>query len=227
MIFNDKQINNTIKLKDGRRMGFTDLGNPNGNPIFHFHGFPGSRLESLLIANEAVQKGIRFLGIDRPGMGLSDFKKKRTLLDWPDDIIELADSLGFDKFSVEGISGGGPYAAVCAYKIPERLNGCAIIGGIGPLDRKSKDFKMLFFIVRGFFWLFKIYTHFQARTNKNLRKAEKKIKQFIPKLPEPDRIILSNPENLSLFLKETAEAFKQGSKGTAYEGKIYANSWDV
>ncbi|MFX0059970.1 MAG: alpha/beta fold hydrolase [Candidatus Hodarchaeota archaeon] len=226
MLLDNKKINQTIELKDGRRLGYSDLGDPNGKPIFHFHGFPGSRLESLLVANKVVHKGIRFIGIDRPGMGLSDFKKNRSLLDWPDDIIELADFLGFYKFSVEGISGGGPYAAVCAYKIPERLNGCAIIGGIGPLDQKSEGLnRILFFMVRRFFWLFRIYTYFQARKNTNLVKAQKNIKKYIPKLPEPDRIIFNNPENLSLFLKETAEAFRQGSKGAAYEGKIYANSW--
>jgi pimeloyl-ACP methyl ester carboxylesterase len=229
MFQDDKKINQTIELKDGRRLGYTDLGNPNGKPIFHFHGFPGSRLEALLVAERVMHKGIRFIGVDRPGMGLSDFKKKRSLLDWPDDIIELANFLGFNKFSVEGISGGGPYAAACAYKIPERLNGCAIIGGLGPLDKKSEDFnksnKMLFFIIRRFFWLFKIFMHFQARSNKNLVKAEKNVKKYIPTLPEPDKIILSNPENLSLFLEETAEAFRQGSKGVAYEGKIYTTSW--
>jgi len=226
MIFNDEKINKTIKLKDGRRLGFTDLGDPNSKPIFHFHGFPGSRLESLLIANKVIDKGIRFLGVDRPGMGLSDFKKKRVLLDWPDDIIELADFLGFDKFSVEGISGGGPYAAVCAYKIPERLNACAFIGGLGPLNQTSEGVnKLLFFMVRRFFWLFRVYTYFQARTNIDLVKAEKNIKKYIPRLPEPDRMVLNEPKNLSLFLKETAEAFRQGSKGPAYEGKIYTNPW--
>ncbi|MFW9937367.1 MAG: alpha/beta fold hydrolase [Candidatus Thorarchaeota archaeon] len=226
MFPDNKKINQTIELKDGRRLGYSDMGDPNGKPIFHFHGFPGSRLESLLVANKVVHKGIRFIGIDRPGMGLSDFKKNRSLLDWPDDIIELADFLGYNKFSVEGISGGGPYAAVCAYKIPERLNGCAIIGGIGPLDQKTEGLnRMLFFMVRRFFWLFRIYTYFQARNNTNLVKAEKNLKKYIPKLPEPDRIIFNNPENLSLFLEETAEAFRQGSKGTAYEGKIYANPW--
>ncbi|MFX1558659.1 MAG: alpha/beta fold hydrolase, partial [Promethearchaeota archaeon] len=91
MFLDNKKTNRTIELNDGRRLGYSDLGDPNGKPIFHFHGFPGSRLESLLVANKVSHKRIRFIGIDRPGMGLSDFKKNRSLLDWPDDIIELAD----------------------------------------------------------------------------------------------------------------------------------------
>ena len=69
--------------------------------------------------------------VDRPGHGLSDFFPGKTLLDWPDDVIELADHLGFDKFIVEGFSGGGPYALACAYKIPDRLDCCGILSGMG------------------------------------------------------------------------------------------------
>jgi len=30
--------------------------------------------------------------------------------------------MGIDRFSILGVSGGGPYAAACAYKIPHRLD---------------------------------------------------------------------------------------------------------
>ena len=62
---------------------------------------------------------------------------------WPDDIVELADHLGLDKFIVEGISGGGPYSAVCAYKIPHRLDCCAIVAGLGPVDMKKEGMHKL------------------------------------------------------------------------------------
>ena len=133
MVISDN-IDLTIKLKDGRKLGYADLGNPDANSVvFHFHGFPGSRLEAMLLANKATSE-YRIISIDRPGMGLSDFKKNRTLLDWPDDVIELADALEIDKFAVEGISGGGPYAAACAYKIPKRLTSCGIISGVASKD---------------------------------------------------------------------------------------------
>ena len=59
--------------------------------------------------------------VDRPGHGLSDFQRSRTLLNWPDDVEELADALGFDRFAAAGISGGAPYVAACALKTRERL----------------------------------------------------------------------------------------------------------
>ena len=69
----------------------------------------------------ARAKGVRFIAVDRPGMGLSDYRPRRTLVDWPDDVIQVAAALRLDRFAVLGISCGGPYAAACAWKISERL----------------------------------------------------------------------------------------------------------
>jgi len=221
----EDKLNKTIKLKDGRKLGYIDLGKSDGKPLFHFNGFPGSRLEVTILADRAIKKNIRVIGIDRPGMGLSDFKKNRTLLDWPDDVVELADALGIDKFAVEGISGGGPYVAACAYKIPERLTSCGIISGAASKDIEIEKKMRIFSVIRIFPWLFKLMIWLQSRGMRNLEKAEKKMKESAKKFPEADRKIFDDPQILSLFVKETAEAFRQGSKGVYYEGKIYARSW--
>ena len=219
-------INQTITLKDGRKLGYIELGNKDGKPLFHFHGFPGSRLEATLLSEIDIDMtNIRLISIDRPGMGLSDFKKNRTLLDWPDDVVELADALGIDKFAVEGISGGGPYAAACAYKIPERLTSCGIISGLASKDLEIEKKIKLFSFIRIFPWLFKLMMWLQSRGLKDSEKAEKNMKKAMKKYPEADRKVLDNPQILALFIRESAEAFRQGSKGIYYEGKIYANSW--
>jgi pimeloyl-ACP methyl ester carboxylesterase len=36
---------------------------------------------------------------------------------------------------------------------------------------------------------------------------------------------MKDPLNLSMFLEEGAEAFRQGSKGVSYEGKLYTYPW--
>src|SRR5439155_22464969 len=119
---NDK----TIQLRDGMTLGYADYGISEGNALFYFHGHPGSRLEARFLADQAAQVGIRLIGIDRPGMGLSSFQAGRRVLDWPDDVVALADSLQLDRFAVVGFSGGDPYALACAYKIPHRLTACGI-----------------------------------------------------------------------------------------------------
>ena len=41
------KTNQQIKLKDGRMLGYAEYGAPEGKPVFHFHGYPHSRLEWL------------------------------------------------------------------------------------------------------------------------------------------------------------------------------------
>jgi pimeloyl-ACP methyl ester carboxylesterase len=100
-----------IELRDGRQLGYVEAGDPDGHPIFYFHGFPGSRLEIELSGVDVAPLGARLIGVDRPGMGLSDFAPHRYFGDWPEDVSQLADALGLDHFSVVGVSGGGPYVA--------------------------------------------------------------------------------------------------------------------
>ena len=215
-------LNLTFELKDGRKLGYADLGNPEAKPLFHFHGFPGSRLEVAIFADRVVQNNIRLIGIDRPGMGLSDFKKDRTILDWPDDVVELADALGINKFAIEGISGGGPYAAACAYKIPDRLTTCGIISGLGPMDleveEKIKSIRRFSFVIRRMPWLFKLMISFQSRGLKDLEKAERKMSETIKKFQEQYRKVMILKYFLFLlekaqkhFVKEIKEYFTKGN----------------
>src|SRR5690242_4253772 len=96
--------NNQIRLKDGRKLGYAEYGDPKGKPLFFFHGFPTSRFHAKRTDQAAKELGIRVIAPDRPGFGLSDFQIGRTLLDFPDDVLELANYLGIKKFVVEGVS---------------------------------------------------------------------------------------------------------------------------
>lgn len=122
----------TIQLSDGRTLAYLDSGDPEGRPVFFFHGGPGSRLDGLIFDELNQQLGIRMIALDRPGYGLSDFQEDRTYLDWPDDVSELADQLGIDRFAVLGWSSGGPYAAVVAHETPQRVTVAVIVAGEGP-----------------------------------------------------------------------------------------------
>ena len=118
----DDTTASTIRLQDGRRLGYADLGDAGGTPVFYFHGFPSSRLEACMVEEHARRLGVRLLAVDRPGYGLSDDLPGRTIPDWPDDVVALADALGLERFAVVGSSGGGPYAIACAARIRLVLN---------------------------------------------------------------------------------------------------------
>jgi pimeloyl-ACP methyl ester carboxylesterase len=115
----------TIVLRDGRRLAYAEWGEAEGVPVFFFHGNPGSR---LYCPDEEVTASSRvgLVTVDRPGVGRSDVLAGRTFADWPSDVLELADALGIDQFGVLGWSAGGPYAAACAARIPDRLTAVGI-----------------------------------------------------------------------------------------------------
>ena len=136
--FSFSSAGKTIQLSDGRNLAYLVVGDPEGRPVFYFHGGPGSRLEGLIYDDISQQLGIRMIAVDRPGYGLSDVQKNRTYLDWADDIGKLADHLDIDRFAVMGWSSGGPYAAAVAHQIPERLTVAAIVSGEGPYT--SEDY---------------------------------------------------------------------------------------
>ena len=123
-----------IRLRDGRRLAFVEWGDPEGAPVFFFHGMWLSRFDC---PDEAVTASsrVRLVTVDRPGVGGSDVLLRRTYGDWPSDVVELADALEVERFGVVGWSAGGPYAAACAARIPERLTGV----GIGASDDLSYD----------------------------------------------------------------------------------------
>jgi pimeloyl-ACP methyl ester carboxylesterase len=116
----------TVTLPDGRRLAYAEWGDPDGKPVFFFHGSPGSR---LFCPDEpaSVAAGVRLITVDRPGVGRSDTLVARTWGDWPADVVGLADALGIGRFAVVGWSYGGNYAAACAALIPSRLTAVGAI----------------------------------------------------------------------------------------------------
>jgi len=119
----------TLRLPDGRTLGYAAFGAPDKPPLLYFHGWPGSRLEAGLMD----QLPVRVIAPDRPGYGASSPQPGRQLLDWPRDVAALADHLGLDRFAVLGVSGGGPYAAACAYALPQRVVATSLLCPVPPL----------------------------------------------------------------------------------------------
>jgi pimeloyl-ACP methyl ester carboxylesterase len=144
----------TVTLADGRAIGYADYGVADGIPIFEFHGLPGSRYYTLR-ADALEAAGARLVTLERPGFGLSDPKPGRTLLDWPDDVAEVADHFGFDRFAVLGYSAGGPNAIATGYALPDRVAVVGIAASVGAvfdnpeLDTlQSADFQALLPLAR-------------------------------------------------------------------------------
>jgi len=107
---------------DGRKLVYLQVGDPGGALVLHNHGGPSSRLEARVFESAAKALGLRFVCVDRPGLGKSDPQPDRTFAGWADDLEAVADALGAKTFAVTGWSEGGPWAlAAAAYLDPTRL----------------------------------------------------------------------------------------------------------
>ena len=217
----------TIRLRDGRQLGYAEWGEPEGAPLLFFHGWPGSRLEGRLGDEAAREIGVRLIAIDRPGAGLSDFQEGRRLVDWPDDVVEAAAALGLDRFAVLGISGGGPYAAACAWKLPNRVTGTAIVSSLAPLDvpggvaGMGRQNRLVFQLVGSVPVLGRALMAAMARSVK--RRPDSILERGVA--AAEDKALLRLPGVQAILAESLSEAFRSGSRGPAWEMGLYARSW--
>jgi pimeloyl-ACP methyl ester carboxylesterase len=134
-------MDQTIRLSDGRPVGFADYGPPVATAVLWCHGGPGSRLEPAYLQSEAVAAGLRIVGIDRPGYGLSPPQSGRTIADWVPEALAVADHLGINTFVTVGTSTGGAYALALAALAPDRVLGlvacCAVTDMRWPAGRAT------------------------------------------------------------------------------------------
>ena len=219
----------SVKLSDGRSLSFARFGDPSGKPVFYFHGFPGSRLEPQSNHDAFLKAGIQLLALDRPGIGHSTRKNKRKLLDWPDDVVEVAKILKLEKFSFLGVSGGGPYALACARAIPGYLNKVTVACGLGPIDAPNATSGMmlsnrvLFRYGKFFPPVLHLSTFLMVRQLSS--KPAKGLKKFVEGLPEPDRLVLSKTDAQDFVAASAVEGVRQGSGPLLEEIGIYSRSW--
>jgi len=199
-------------------------------PIFGFHGTPGSRLMLEVADAPARRCGVRLIAPDRPGFGLSDFQPERTFCDWPDDVLALAEALGIARFAVAGVSGGGPYALACAFKLATRLTGIGVISGMGPvagpeatpgLDRMHR-------------LLFGLWSKVPGLTRRLMglakrgwdRVPEKMYARIVRFAPKVDRAIMTRDDVRAALIDGLADGFRVDGRGVAHELILFGRAWD-
>ena len=219
----------TVVLPDGRQMSFAvwgDLGDP---AVIFLHGWPGSRLCGRLIAPAAVRAKVRLIVPDRPGIGRSDPRPGRSLLDGARDTAALADGLGLDRFAVVGYSGGAGFALACAFLVPDRLAHVAVVSGLGPLDvpgaRRAlpPHLRAIFSLVRTFPGFARLPA---ALLSQGVRRfPDLLVLQTLLASCVEDRRILARSWVVDAMRAEHTEAFRQGPAGVAEESCIFSRPW--
>lgn len=218
----------TVGLRDGRRLGYAEYGPDGGVAIMVFGGASGRYLRPC--GDELLEKvGVRLLIVERPGFGLSDFQPKRTLLDWPEDVAQLADHLGLGRFAVVAASQGGPYGAVCGYKLADRLTGLALVSALASFDAPGSTEGMAPALAA----LPKLARHapFALRPIQDVvvtlirRNPEAAVKRLFSNLPPGDQAVLQRPELMETFVRDFPEAYRQGGRGAAHDIYVVCQPW--
>ena len=212
-------------LRDGRRLAYAVWGDPDGVTVFVFHGAPGSRL-FVPDPVTTAEAGVRLVTVDRPGYGASDRRPGRSILDWPNDLLQVADRLDVARFAVVGHSSAGPYALACALRMRERISGVALVSSVAPNDDgpprdSDDDDQVLTELAR------KAPERAQAQIAEAAAWLVEDPDRFLnlPR-PEPDGLLLTDPSIRSMYLRAVRESVKQGIDAYAWDCVIERRPWD-
>ena len=221
---------NIFHLRDRRVLGYAEYGDPTGTPVFFFHGLPGSRRQRHPDDSIAIELGAHIITIDRPGYGFSDFQPGRTLLDWPDDVAQLADALNIQRFAAIGLSGGGPYLLSCAYKMPERITSATVISGMGPVDSPEGMKGMMVSMRLGLGIAPRVPWGFVRLALdpvvKMISRNPLGVKKLVPSsAPEADKKAFARPDIQEVDRQDLYEAYRNGAQGAFWEVVLLATPW--
>ncbi len=126
-------LEGSVAVRDGRRLSFAEYGSRRGPAIVWMHGTPGARRQIPLDARAyADERGLRIIGVDRPGIGSSTPHLYDNVLDWTGDLSLLLDALAIDEVRLIGLSGGGPYVLAGGAALGDRVLGVGVLGGVAP-----------------------------------------------------------------------------------------------
>jgi pimeloyl-ACP methyl ester carboxylesterase len=223
----------TCVLPDGRTLGYAEYGDPQGKPVFYFHGWPSSRIEFGGYKGDEVAKrlSLRVIAPDRPGFGLSSYQPHHKFTAWPQDVSSLADHLGFERFTVMGYSASSPYTLACAQALADRLEAVGVVSGVAqpfnaPGSTKGMPTIMLWTTARihpRLTWF--MFNIMKGRiTNAPRDQLPKNAKQAM--MAEADfEFIKSHPYAMAANMDGGAEALKGGGLGPAEAAALYWKPW--
>ncbi len=218
-----------MTLPDGRDLAWLDMGDPAGPAVLAFHGTPGSRNQIGYLSAAIAQSGARLIIPDRPGYGHSTFHKGRRLSDWATDVACLADHLELARFSVIGLSGGGPHASVCARYLPDRVTALGIVSGVGPLnDAEAVEGMMpanqiISALARRSQYL--VYPLFGLETFLARRWPEVALRTMLKMVPEADAAVISQPDYSPVFIDDVKRASPTSALAASQDFALFARDW--
>ncbi len=220
-----------ITLSSGRKLAYSDYGDPDGEVLFYFHGWPSSRLQGELLDGIGKKNALRVIATDRPGLGLSEHHPTRKLLDWPPLIEELAGHLSAEKFHALGVSGGGPYVLSLAHAMPDRLLSAGVVCGAPPLNVVG---------IEGLMWPYRLTMKMRdwlpwmlgptlrtASKISEMRRTSFIMRSLIATLGPADREALAIGDNYRIITRSLQECMKGSTHAVRVDGDVYTSDWGI
>ncbi len=222
----------TLKLGDGRTVGIAEFGPKDGFPILWFHGTPGARRQVPAAAAEyAHERGVRIVGVERPGIGRSSPHHYGRIIDFAADAEQVMDLLGIDQAGLIGLSGGGPYVLAVCSALPDRIVAAAVLGGVGPSAGPEKvsgggvipvlrKLKPILGLVREpVAWAMSAGLKLAAPV------AGPIFNIYMAIGPRSDREFLARPEMREMFLDDLLSAGRESFRAVAYDAVLFSRWW--
>jgi pimeloyl-ACP methyl ester carboxylesterase len=220
----------TARLPDGRLLGFAEFGDPDGRPVLWFHGTPGARKQLAPdTPDEARQRNLRIVSIERPGTGISTPHLYDQVLDYAYDVECFVDAMDIDRFGVAGLSGGGPFVLACASHLPERVVAGAVLGGIGPTcgPETAPGYTRLlapFSPVLGFAEV-PLANLLNVAVPPLRAVASPAFDLYTRLAPACDRPVLREPGFKAMFLQDLSDALDHGFRAPIFDLYLFSKPW--
>ncbi|GAA4553243.1 alpha/beta hydrolase [Pseudonocardia xishanensis] len=219
-----------ITVVGGRRVAWTEHGDPGGAPVVFLHGTPDSRVGKSYLDAAARERGLRMICPDRPGVGRSDPLPGHTIAGYAGQVAALARALGAERYAVLGYSGGGPFALACAAGADPALTAVTVVAGLGPLDRAgardgvSADDLELVDLARDRPWVGALLLRVE-RLGVRLAPGLA-LRQVVADLDDDDRAMLHHVGG-DLLLAGFREALRPGPRGVLTEYRLLGEPWGL
>jgi pimeloyl-ACP methyl ester carboxylesterase len=225
------KLEGNVAVGDGRQLGFAEFGDPQGRAVFWLHGTPGARRQIPTEARIYAERNhIRLIGVDRPGIGSSTPHQYDRVLDFGDDLRTIADTLGIDKMSVIGLSGGGPYTLATAAAMPDRVVAAGVLGGVAPMvgpDGISSPLMQLGAAVAPILEVAGAPIRLAASGLIRLIRpvASPALEIYARISPEGDRRMLGRPEFKAMFLDDLLNGSRKQLAAPFYDIVVLERDW--
>jgi pimeloyl-ACP methyl ester carboxylesterase len=219
-----------VKLQNGGHVAYDEYGDPAGEPVLFYHGWPSSRSMARLAEDAARKLRVRLISPDRPGISGSSFKADRKLTEWPDVAAALTRHLGIERYRILAISGGAPYAYITGWAFPEQVKAIAVVSGAPPIAELT-DYTGLWRIHR---WMLQLHARNPALMRALFRvgrpfaciRMSVRMQPFLRLiLQKMDAEALRDRRAFEACFESSREAWRASLEGVMADAEIYAQPW--